>query len=165
MLDTYLNQLDGCYVELDRAFNGLRDKHLWKRPAPPLLSVGELAGHIAYWQAVRMAGQGEDVSACKVVSPLVDARFRDYDSSLENPPSGAVLALTAAQVRDELMRVHRETVAHFRALDPNLSHVPRGHPARFSYGAMLTYRVFHTAYHTGQIYSVRHLLGEKTAEN
>jgi hypothetical protein len=40
-----------------------------------------------------------------------------------------------------------------------------GDPSGFTYGSYLEYAVFHTAYHVGQMYSVRHLLGEQTPDN
>ncbi len=60
MLETALKALDLCYFEVTEAFKALADENVWKRPSPVLLSVGELAGHIAYWEAVRFAGDSED---------------------------------------------------------------------------------------------------------
>ncbi len=34
-----------------------------------------------------------------------------------------------------------------------------------TWGNLVQYQVFHVAYHTGQIYSVRHLLGHETEDN
>jgi len=56
MLEAYLEVLEEGYYEVKVAFEGLADENLWKRPAVGLLSVGELAGHIAYWEAVKLAG-------------------------------------------------------------------------------------------------------------
>jgi hypothetical protein len=165
MLETYLKLINVCYFELGEAFKGLKDENVWKRPAPGLLSVGEISGHIAYWEALRLAGEGEDLSKCKVKSPLIDRRFRYYQSTLETPPSDEHLGMTAEQVHKELVRIHQESVAHFKALNPSLSSAMHGYPGNFTYGAMLEYRVFHIAYHTGQIYSARHLMGEETVDN
>ena len=63
------------YYEVKFAFEGLADENVWKRPAEGLLSVGELAGHIAYWEAVRLAGEGEEPEKCRVSSLLIDPRF------------------------------------------------------------------------------------------
>jgi uncharacterized damage-inducible protein DinB len=69
--------------------------------------------------------------------------------------------MTAEQVCNELVRVHEEAVAHFKALNPDLdTRIPQC-PTGFTYGEYLQYAVFHVAYHTGQMYSVRHLLGEE----
>ena len=73
--------------------------------------------------------------------------------------------MTAQQVYGELLRVHQEAVAHLKALDPDLdTHIP-GCPTGFTYGEYLKYAVFHISYHTGQMFSVRHLLGEETPDN
>ena len=51
MVEACLKLLDLGYYELKIAFEGLADENVWKRPTPGLLSVGELAGHIAFWEA------------------------------------------------------------------------------------------------------------------
>ncbi len=178
MLEVYLRLLEQGYYEVKFAFEGLADENVWKRPAEGLLSVGELAGHIAYWEAVRLAGEGgesepeangislqPDLAKCRVSSQLIDHRFGYHPTSIAKPPSEQHLAMTAEQVCSELLRVHEESVAHFKALNPDLaSHAP-GCPQGWTYGTLLEYRVFHISYHTGQMYSVRHLLGEKTPDN
>ena len=73
--------------------------------------------------------------------------------------------MTAEQVFKELVRVHEESVAHLKELCPDRAGTPTGLPGNFTYGAQLEYMVFHIAYHTGQIYSARHLLGEETVDN
>src|SRR4026208_2003350 len=120
MLETYLKLLEQDYFELGEAFKGLKDENVWKRPAPGLLSVGELAGHMAYWEAIRLAGEGEDLAQCKVTSPVIDPRFRYYSSTTETAPSDQHLSMTAKQVHDELLRVHQESITHFNALNPDL---------------------------------------------
>ncbi len=165
MLETYLDQLDLCYFEVTEAFKGLADENVWKRPANGLLSVGELAGHIAYWEAVRFASDGEsrDLSTCKISSPLLDSRFAYYTPNIQNSPPDDYLAMTAPQVMEELLRVHQESMAYLKELDPDMeSKAPHWHS---NYGDLMKYVVFHVAYHTGQMYSVRHLLGEETPDN
>lgn len=75
------------------------------------------------------------------------------------------MAMTAAQVCSELIRVHEESVAHFKALNPDLAAVPPGGPAYHICGEYLKYAVFHVSCHTGQMYSAGHLLGEETPDN
>ena len=101
-MDDYLNLLDMAYWEAKFAFDGVADDHVWMRPAEGLLSVGELAGHIAYWEAVRFAGEGTrwedvsfadgnaggpDLSRCHVQSLLVDPRFQYLPVTLKSQPS------------------------------------------------------------------------------
>jgi hypothetical protein len=165
MVEACLKLLELGYFEVKCAFEGLADENVWKRPAPGLLSVGELAGHHAFWEAVRLAGDGPDPAQCRVSSPLIDRRFRYYPATLATPPSEQHLAMTAEQVLQELLRVHEEAVAHFGALDPDPDTPIPGCPTGFTYGQHLEYAVFHISYHTGQMYSARHLLGEETPDN
>jgi len=170
MLEAYLSLLELGYFEVTFAFEGLTDEHVWKRPAEGLLSVGELAGHIVYWEAVRLAGEGgenpeADLERCHVKSPLIDHRFRYYSTTLETPPSGEHLAMTAEQVCRELVRVHEEVVAYLKTLNPEVASSVPGYPSDHTYGEFLKYLAFHIAYHTGQMYTVRHLLGEETPDN
>jgi len=165
MYDTSLKLLEQGYYEVQFAFEGLADENVWKRPAEGLLSVGELAGHMAYWEAVRLTGEGEDLEKCRVTSPLVDNRFRYYPGTVAALPSEQHLAMTAVQVYSELLRVHQEAIAYFKELNPDPDTHIAGCPAGFTYGAYLEYAVFHTAYHIGQMYSVRHLLGDEMPDN
>jgi hypothetical protein len=168
MIDAYLEVLELAYFEVGEAFKGLGDENVWKRPADGLLSIGELAGHIAYWEAVRLAGEGEDrppdLEKCHVKSLLIDARFSYYPSTLSIPPSEQQLAMTTEQVGSELLRIHKESVAYFKSKNPDLNTFASGHP-QFKYSEYLKYAIFHVSYHTGQMYSVRHLLGEVTPDN
>ncbi len=165
MVEACLKLLELGYYEVKIAFEGLADENVWKRPAEGLLSVGELAGHIAFWEAVRLAGEGEDPEKCRVSSPLIDRRFRYYPATLAAPPSEQHLSMTAEQVCNELVRVHEESVAHFTALNPDLDTRIPGCPTGFTYREYLEYAVVHISYHTGQMYSARHLLGEETPDN
>src|SRR5689334_19954169 len=155
MIEAYLEVLELGYFEVKEAFKGLADEHVWKRPAERLLSVGELAGHVAYWEAVRLAGEGgepefsarpddtsgavvsaerPDPAKCRVKSPLIDERFRYYPITLANPPSEQHRAMTAEQVCKELVRVHQEAVAYFRELNPDPESNPPGWGSWWTYG-------------------------------
>lgn len=169
MVEAYLGLLDEGYYEVEFAFRDLADANVWKRPSPRLPSIGEIAGHVAYWQAVKFAGEGgqpePDLAKCKVSSLLIDRRFRYYPTILETDPSDEQRAMSAEDVYSELLRVHNESIANFKAMSPDLDSCPPGWPPNYTYGAMLKYAVFHIAYHTGQIYTTRHLLGEETPDN
>jgi uncharacterized damage-inducible protein DinB len=159
MLETYLSQLELAYFELGEAFKGLADENVWKRPAPGILSVGEIAGHIAYAEARRFAGEGA------LSSLLVDSRFWYYPKMLAMPPTDEQLAMTAQQVGSELVRVHQEAVAALKARNLDLeSAAPEGSPGH-THGDVLQYMIFHVGYHTGQIYTIRYLLGEEPPDN
>jgi hypothetical protein len=169
MLNACLELFELDFFELQFALEGLADEHVWRRPAPELLSVGELAGHIAHGFAARLSDQcpiyPPDVSKLPVQSPLIDSRFGYYPHQLESTPSEQQLSMTAEDVHQELLRVHREVVAHFKAWNPDLDSVPPGGSEGQTYREWLKYQTFHIAYHIGQMYSVRHLLGEATPDN
>lgn len=159
MLAIYLEQLELAYFELGEAFTGLADENVWKRPAEGILSVGELAGHIAYGEADRFAGKGV------LTSPLIDTRFRYYEITLRTPPSEEQRAMNAAEVHAELVRVHQEAVVLLRDRNVDLSGPPPENSPGNTFGEMLQYMIFHVGYHVGQMYTVRHLLGEQTPDN
>ena len=133
MVDIYLEALELGYYEVTFAFEGLVDDKVWKRPSKSLLSVGELAGHVAYWEAVKFAGEGEDLAKCRVSSPLIDSRFRYYPETLETSGSDQQRAMSAKEVCAELLRVHEEAMAHFKMLSPDLAGHPPGWQAHYTY--------------------------------
>lgn len=149
-----IKALDSAIWELSEAFDGMPDEDVWKRPAARLLSVGELAAHIAYGEVVSILADGLE-------SPFTVPAVRYYPYSVEEP---LVLPMSAAEVYAEVKRVHEackaDLLAHPRPLDET-------NPIRtdWTWGYTLQYQAFHIAYHTGQIYSVRHLLGHQTADN
>ncbi|GAB4458570.1 MAG: hypothetical protein OHK0029_20000 [Armatimonadaceae bacterium] len=170
MLETYLKMLDLVYFEVPFAFEGLSDENVWKRPAPRLLSVGELAGHIAYWEAIKFADAGgaeehPDLTRCAVRSLLIDHRFRYHTTTLAMSPSDEHRAMTAEKVCQELLRIHGENRTYFLAQSHDLTRPVPGYPPQFTYEELLKYNIFHVSYHTGQMYTVRHLFGEETPDN
>jgi hypothetical protein len=150
-----------AHREFDIAYGGLKDSDLWVRPHPRLLSLGELAAHVAYWQAVWVMGTGDggsDVRVVPVQSPLVDNAFRYYTSSVGEP---AMLNLGVAEVLAEVRRVHEAAVAFVADKD-----IDEPYPGQWqTWGNLVQYQAFHVAYHTGQAYSVRHLMGHETEDN
>lgn len=151
---------DEAHRELAIALDNFPEDDLWKRPHPRLLSVGELAGHLAYAQAAWAFGDGSydaDTTTFPIQSPLIDRGFHYYSNQVDHP---LVKPMTSGQIREELKRIHeatKEAIAKKDVDDP--------HPYWRTWGNMVQYEVFHVAYHTGQAYSVRHLLGHETEDN
>ncbi len=145
--------LDSAIWEMSEAFTDLRDEDVWVRAHPRLLSVGELAAHVACGEILSIVGE--------LTSPLFLPHFRYYPYSVEEC---VVLPLGAAALYDEVKRVHEICKAHFLRETPELS---SNSPLRpdWTWGYTMEYMAFHIAYHTGQMYSVRHLLGHTTADN
>jgi hypothetical protein len=160
-LDLLIKAWDEGHREFAIATEGLSDDDLWKRPHPKLLSVGELAGHLAYWQAQKATGHLPAGSPKKIEGILVDPVFSYYTTEVSHPVE---LKIGVAEMLKELMRVHDEAKNVVLELDPNASDPIPGE-SRATWGFYLEYMSFHVAYHTGQAYSVRHLLGHETTDN
>jgi hypothetical protein len=152
---------DEAYRELGIALENMPDEDLWKRPHPRLLSVGELAGHVAYGQAAWTLGPGidrPDMAQLSIESPLLHEGFRYYTTNVEHAHQ---VDLDAGQVLHELLKIHEAAKA--AVAGKGKDDVYPGHWG--TWGAVVQYQVFHVAYHTGQAYSVRHLLGHETEDN
>jgi hypothetical protein len=160
-LEPLIAAWDEGHREFAIALNGLNDEDLWKRAHPKLLSVGELAGHVAYWQAVWTLGDctpDPDLTQMPLQSPLLNRAFRYYTGTVEEP---VCLEIGTARVLEEISRVHEAANAAVR--DKSLD---EAYPGMWkTWGNLVQYQVFHVAYHTGQAYSVRHLLGHETEDN
>lgn len=144
---------DNAHWEFTLVFEGLSDDDLWRRPHPKILSVGELAGHIAYNESYFAAGGMVD-------SPLADKKFSYYYDHVDAPVK---LELGVEQVLEEVKKVHEAAKAGIAAVENFDEIVPWRND--FSWYQRLEYLVFHVAYHCGQAYSVRHLMGHNTTDN
>lgn len=154
-LDLLINALDSAIWELGEAFTDFPDEDLWRRPDPRLLSVGELASHIAFGEAAWITGGS-------LKSPLLDLAVDYYPNAVGQVKAAS--PLSASEVYEEVKRVHESCKAAFLA-DPRP--LDEACPARpeWTWEYAFQYQAFHIAYHTGQIYSVRHLMGHETVDN
>jgi uncharacterized damage-inducible protein DinB len=145
--------LDAAIWEMGEGFGGLADSDVWVRAHPHLLSVGELAAHVAFWEVHSILGSFD--------SPLATEGASYYPDSVAAPWN---LEMGAEDLYAEVQRVHAACRAHILEARPDLEAV---NPLRsnWTWGGTLEYTAFHIAYHTGQIYSVRHLLGHETPDN
>jgi len=156
-MDTYeakFKSLDGAMWELAEALGDMPDEELWRRAAPSLLSIGELLSHLCFWEAKSFL---TEVPA----SPLTDVPAREYVDSRDAP---LTLSLTVMAAREEVEKIHRDCREKFLSDRPDLAS-PNPLRQGWTWDYTLEYQAFHIAYHTGQVYSVRHLLGHVTPEN
>ena len=158
-VDALIKAWDLAIWEYSLVFEELADEDVWRRAHPRLLSIGELTGHVAYWEPNEPSPDG--VSAVSIQSVLNNPAFRYYETQVENPFS---LDVSAADLIAELKRIHEEakTAVTKRGLNGDDLLVEGGN---VTYGQYLQYRGFHAAYHAGQAYSVRHIFGHKTTGN
>ncbi len=160
-LDLLLGALDEANWEFSLVFEGLSDEDLWRRPHPKLLSVGELAGHVAYWTAIGITTHLPENSPDRIQSALVDKRFDYYTNEIDQ---AITLDLGVEFVAAEVKRIHERAKAMIVQANPELTDPNPSRPS-FTWAGHLKYQAFHVAYHTGQAYSVRHLLGHTTTDN
>ena len=153
-LEILMKSLDTAIWELGEAFTGMPDADLWRRPDPKLLSVGELAAHIAYGLASYFLGE-------EFESPLVLRAARYYPYSVEEPLS---LDMGAEAVYNEVKRIYEASKVAVFGLNPDLDSVSTIREG-WKWEDVMVYQAFHVAYHTGQIYSVRHMFGHETVDN
>ena len=160
-LETILEGWDTGLFELKIALEGIPQVDLWRRPHPNLLSIGEIAGHIAYGLVANVFGamnERSDLAGCPIVSPLLNESFRYFSTNHEAP---VVLKLDVESVIAEIEKVFdasRLEVTQHQSDELVLSHWK-------TWGALANYQAFHIAYHTGQIYTARHIFGHKTEDN
>lgn len=153
-LDLLIKALDTAHWELGEAFKGLPDEDVWKRAHPRLWSVGEIATHIAYWEDLNATGGTSE-------SPFLKEYARYYTPSLDAP---LVMDFSAEALYREVERVHENVKAALVAGELDGA-TPNPHRPGWTWHQAVEYMAFHVAYHTGQIYSVRHLLGHETEDN
>lgn len=161
-LDLLIAAWDEGHREFNIALEGLPDKDVWVRPHEKLLSIGEIAGHLAYYEAVYGVGPApENLSDLPIKSVLISRDFQYYTSNIGQPLS---LDLTSETIQEEVSRIHDFAKSHIESLDPEFDDPVPGSPTA-TWGGYVQYLAFHVAYHTGQIYSGRHMLGHIPEDN
>lgn len=150
---------DSAHWEFSLVFEDLSDADLWRRADPKLLSVGEIVCHMVYWQSMYVSKLNPPA---KVESPLAREEASYYLTSVDRP---LTLDLSVEEVAKELDRVQKAVKRGLLQVDlPRDAPMPIEGPGR-TMGEFADYMVFHVAYHTGQAFSVRHLMGHKTNDN
>lgn len=155
------------YFETDLLFGGLSEANLHRRPAPGLLCVSEHIAHLARSEASivnrYMFGQSrESLDDCLFRRP----EFGWPPTMVEGPVNPELARLTAAEVKSEFLRQHERCYSLAQTIT-----LPADHRFDDDWARVTTVRdrlriaAYHVAYHAGQIYTARHLLGEETPEN
>ena len=158
-LDTQSQAWDSGFWEFSLVFEDLNDADLWVRPHANLLSIGEIACHIVYCLT---SYASQVVSAPVLVSPLA---VKDASYYLTTVGAPVQLAMSVADVAAEVDRVQRGVKAVFLASAAEREDTLAFNGPGETFGQFADYMVFHIAYHTGQAFSVRHLMGHKTNDN
>ncbi len=115
-----------AHWETGEAFKGLPDADVWRRPNPRLLSVGELASHVVYWEAQSFLG-------VRVDSPLIVPLAQYYSSNATEP---FALLLGVDEVLHEVHCVHALCKAA-STTDPRDSETPNPNREGWTWGFTL----------------------------
>lgn len=152
--ETLLKAIDDAQWELSEALKFVPDEDAWKRADPRLLSIGELACHIAWGEAQCFFDDGFETS---LNSPLAQYYTMNVNEPYELP-------LSSLQIASEVERVHNACKEEFLRRSPDTESQNEFREG-WTWHYTLEYQAFHIAYHAGQIYTVRHLLGHETPDN
>jgi len=167
-LEALVQAWDEFHWEYSLSLENLADENVWKRPDPRLLSIGELTGHVCYANAIRFLSRSEyaNLAELPVVSSLIDRRFRYYLNQVEEP---VVLDMGAEELASEFTRIYKACKSTMMEFNPEYDDFLPGRTAEMEgftrWGMTLQYMLFHIAYHAGQAYSVRYLLGDTPEDN
>jgi len=156
--ETQSQAWDSAVWEFSLVFEELEDADLWRRADPKLLSVGELASHMC-WPA-KYANKMRPEAP--IESPLINEPSRYYLVNVDEPVALSMGVEELTREFERVMKVAKEVFLgdSSKREDP----LPFDGPGR-TFGEFADYMVFHIAYHTGQAFSVRHLMGHKTNDN
>ncbi len=155
------------YFETDLAFGGLSPQNLHRRPGPGLLAISEHVAHVVRSEASiinrglfgQSPRQWED---CLLRQP----EFGWPPTMLEGPINPELERMSVDEVMDAYLRQHSRCYELAQTCHLSPDHVFKDHWERCTtVRDRLRIAAYHVAYHTGQIYSARHLLGEETPEN
>lgn len=153
------------YLDVPKAFRGVKEEHLHIRPAPNTIAISEIAAHIADCEAnaILRILLKKPKRQWGIQSVFFDTHNWYPPAILAQPTRPELLAMNVSQVVKELHRVHtfvREAVKDYdMPADMKLGKAWGGEPTIRSH---LSYVGYHVAYHVEQIYLTRHLLGERT---
>ena len=155
------------YFETDLVLGGIQSEHLHRRPALNLLSISEHLAHVARSEASIIFRYLAGVEPHEwPASPLTSERYGWPPTMLEEPLHSELSAMSLGEITDEYLRCHDQCYQLAKGLD-----LSADTSFSDSWDRVTTVRdrlriaAYHVAYHHGQIYTVRHLLGEETPEN
>jgi hypothetical protein len=166
-IQTLLKFWEFSYLDVSNALKDVQEEHLHVRLEPNALAISEIVAHISYCeaQAILSILLGKPKERWGIQSPLFDDRNWYPPEILARPIRSELQALSISDVATEFNRVHEFVRAAAQGYD-----VPAATELKGAWGneptvrSHLSYVGYHVAYHVGQIYLTRHLLGETTPE-
>lgn len=155
------------YFETDLVLGGIHPDHLHQRPAANLVSISEHLAHVARSEAsiifrYLLGQEPKDWPE----SPLFHERYGWPPTMLECEINAELAAFSLNDLAEEYARCHDLCYQAARQITAPADHSFSDAWDRVTtVGDRLRIAAYHVAYHHGQIYTVRHLLGEETPEN
>ncbi|MFC1953790.1 DinB family protein [Chloroflexota bacterium] len=132
--------------ELERGFQGLSDEDARKR-IKPMNCISWIIGHLANQQHVFFIDWPQGKKS--------DARFHEFGfgSPASEPPLGQILGLWQSSCEEVDVWLNTATEESLQASFPS----PNGENG----GTLLVRDIFHIWFHTGEIISIRQILGHE----
>ncbi len=155
------------YFETDLVLQGVSAENLHRRPGPGLLAISEHLAHVARSEGsiIRRYLLGEADSAWQS-SILTREIFGWPPTMLERPVEPDLARMSLSDLAEEYLGLHERCYEAAQEL-----RLPADHQFTDNWDRVVTVRdrlriaAYHVSYHCGQIYSVRHMLGEETPDN
>ena len=155
------------YFETDLVLGGIHPEHLHRRPAANLISISEHLAHVARSEASIIFRYllGKDPEHWPE-SRLFHERYGWPPTMLESAVNPELAAFSLEDLVTEYARCHDLCYQAAKLLE-----TAADHGFNDAWDRVVTVRdrlriaAYHVAYHHGQIYSVRHMLGEETLDN
>ncbi len=165
---TLIRAWDWSFVDLDMAFEGLSLDTLHHRPNQNTISIAEIAAHTVYSEASIILRYLLGVPKEDWGDHLM---LRDPygwpPTILEHPPKPELLAMNPQEVKQSWRDQHQRILTALDGYDKGPDHrfQDEWSEAAPDVETRLRFAAYHVAYHIGQIYTIRHILGEDTPDN
>ena len=162
---TLIEAWDNSYRDVEEALGGIDPDHLHIRPAPGTIAISELIAHIASTEAQIVVQYivGHRMDSCN--SPIVQEDLVYPPRFSGEPIRASLSSLSLSELKSELEQVHHLCYEAIKDLELPTEHVFDDDWADTPLGERLEYAAYHVAYHIGQIFLTRHMLGEETPDN
>ena len=165
---TLVEAWDWSYVDFDMAFDGMSVETLHRRASPASISIAEMAAHTVYSEASIIL---------RYLLGIPKEEWGDHfmlrdpygwpPRILESPPRPELLKMSVEEVKQAWMEHHRVFVQRLQNFELPADHRfnDEWSDAAPDVETRLRFAAYHVAYHIGQIYALRQVLGEETPDN
>lgn len=167
-VQTLIDAWNWSYIDMADALDEIAPEHLHLRPSPDLICISEQIAHLMRSESSIIGryifNEPESVWAANF---LTQPPYGWPPDILLAPVDPRLKSLSQADLKQHLDANHQRLLEKAQTLD-----LPPGHPFQDDWSGpaptlevRLRFAAYHVAYHVGQIYQTRHLLGEITPDN